>query len=277
MFSPDTTVADLAARHPETIAVFQRFGIEWQGGSRPLAQVCRDRQMPYASLALALAVALPSKADRIDWDTCPLPDLTAHIVVAFHAPSRAQLLRLEQMALRLQGHGDSHRRALIIVLQELSRLRAEFDAHMSAEERELFPLVERLPRGDVAEDECVRLEHLRLTIESQHVDAIQTIRIFRQITRGYRSPDETGPLPELYRGLEEFERLTHQHVQIEKEILFPRAAALAGACSDRPQDPDRDVLENLTEENPGLPRSGRGTQIGAGDLVPESASGELRR
>ena len=62
--SPDTVVAHLVSRCPETLPVFQRFGIDCHGSNgTPLGQVCRERELPYAALALALTAALASRTD----------------------------------------------------------------------------------------------------------------------------------------------------------------------------------------------------------------------
>jgi regulator of cell morphogenesis and NO signaling len=226
--SPDTVVSHLAARCPETLAVFQRFGIDCYGGNgKGLAQVCRERQLPYSAVLLALTAALSSTRREPDnWSARPLTDLTSHIVTTCHAPLRQELPRLEQMLLQLQGQGDSHRRVLIVLLQELARLRGDLEVHMDAEERELFPLIEHACRGDIGHDDWGRFTHLRSTVESQHDDTEQTLRIFRQITQSFRPPHEHGVIHELYRGLEELERMAGLHAEMEMTILFPRASQL---------------------------------------------------
>jgi regulator of cell morphogenesis and NO signaling len=232
--SPDTVVAHLVSRCPETLPVFQRFGIDCHSSNgTPLAQVCRERELPYAALALALTAALASRTEYGNWPTRPLTDVITYIVSAFHAPLRRELPRLEQMLLRLQGQGEKHRRVLAVLLQELGRLRGDMEVHMDAEEREMFPMIEHACRGDVGHEDCGRFVHLRTTVEAQHADAGQTLRIFRQITDSFRPPHEHGPIHELYRGLEELERLSELHTAMEIDVLFPRASQLVDGRAAR--------------------------------------------
>lgn len=226
-FSPDTTVGDLAALFPETVRVFQHYGIEFCcGGKWPLGQVCRERELPYAEVAAALTRAM-TKPSRTGWSTRPLTELTAHIIEAFHEPLRQELPRLIRLATRLQGHGNSHRRALAVALSELSRLASELEAHMAAEERDLFPLIDALESGVVSDGDRERLEHLRFVLEADHVDAGQTLRLLGQITVHYQAPDDAcSTMRALYQGLQELERLMHLHVHLENNVLFVRAAAL---------------------------------------------------
>jgi regulator of cell morphogenesis and NO signaling len=225
--SPDTILGDLAARHPQTVPVLLRFGIELtRGTSSPLAQVCRDHRLSYAEVALALSVVLGVPSAPADWATRPLADLTRHATTAFHAPLRTECARIQGLATRVQGHGNGHRRALAVILQELSRMRGELEAHMRAEERELFPLIETLAAGEIADEVRGRFVHLRSAVEAEHVDAVQTLRMFQQLTDGYRPPNGTcSMVHELYRGLEELQRLESRHASFEQEFLFPRASS----------------------------------------------------
>jgi regulator of cell morphogenesis and NO signaling len=226
-FSPDTTVGDLAALFPETVRVFQDYGIEFCcGGKWQLGQVCRDRDLPYAEVAAALTRAM-TKPSRADWSTRPLSELTAHLVEAFHEPLRQELPRLIQLATRLQGHGSSHRRALAVVLSELTRFTGELEAHMAAEERDLFPLIDALEREGVSDRDQARLEHLRFALEADHVDAGQTLRLLGQITDHYQAPDDAcSTMRALYQGLQELERLMHLNIHLENNVLFVRANTL---------------------------------------------------
>ena len=227
-FSPETILGDLAFQYPEALPVFERFGIQSCRRVRSrLAEVCREHRLPYAQLALALTAVLSKPAEVPEWPRRSLTDLTAHIVIAFHDPLRTELARVERLAIMLQGHGNSHRRALVVLLHEVSRLRDELAAHMRAEERELFPLIDAIIRGDVWDEDRGRLVHLRTAVEAEHVDAVQTLRICEQITDGFRPPDGAcSMVHDLYRGVEEVQHLSHLHRDFEKGLLFPRVFAL---------------------------------------------------
>lgn len=229
-FSPETTVGELAARFPATIQVFERYGVEFCcGGGQALEQVCRDRHLSYDDLAAALVAAVMRSAWRGGgWAARPLSDLTEHIGETFHGPFRQELPRLVQMATRLQGHGDSHRRALGVVHYELVRLHGELDAQMSVEDRELFPLLQRFDRDAIRPGDWALFACHRARMRASHADAMQTLRILRQITEGYVPPQTAcSTLRTLYRGLEELEALMQLHVHLETNVLIPRAEAMA--------------------------------------------------
>ena len=232
-FSPRTTVGELAGRFPSTVKIFQRHGIEFCcGGHRSLDQVCRDLSIEYDLLASELVAAVLGSRERITWADRSLSDLVAHLVEAFHEPLRGELPRLRDLAVRLQGHGDSHRRVLAVVRYELDRFSAELIAQMTAEERELFPLVLRLDRGEPMEGDAALLEYLCAAAEDARSEAAQTLRILRQITDGYAPPPTAcATLRALYRDLSDLEALMHLHVHIESNVLFARATALMPAAA----------------------------------------------
>jgi regulator of cell morphogenesis and NO signaling len=233
VFSPETTVGELAGRFPDTARVFRRRGVEFCcGGHRTLAQVCRTGHIDYSDLAAELVEAALRAAPRHTWADRPVAELVEHLVESFHDPLRREFPRLKELAARLQGHGDTHRRVLAIVYYELTRLDAELAAQMDAEECELFPLAVRLERQGPADGDRARVAVLRSDADDRNADFGQTLHILRQITDGFAPPSTAcSSLRALYHGLEELEALMQQHVHLERNVLFPRAAALVSEAS----------------------------------------------
>ena len=235
--SPDTTVGEIASRFPGTIKVFQRLHVEFCcDGGRRLGEIGRDRQLTFDQLAAALRDAADAPPrPRHDWSTRSLPDLTAHIVEAFHEPLRQELPRLHRMALKVQRHTDPYVHVLAAVLYELERFNADLDPHMATEERELFPLIGRAASNRLQPGDRARFRQLRRALEAGHVEAGRALRILRSVTDRYVVPASAcATLRDLYRGLKELEQLMQLHVHLENSLLFPRADALvAEAGSER--------------------------------------------
>lgn len=227
-FSPDTTVGHLAAQFPGASQAFRRFGIEpcCDAGLR-LAEVCRERHLAYGDLVAALTDAMAPAPARSNWAARPATDLTSHLVESFHDPLRKELPRLHQLGVRLQAHEDAHRRALAVILQELTRFMDELEASMALEERGMFPLIARLERGQQEAGDPARFACLRSTLGAAHADARQSLRLLGKITDGYQPPAQACTnLRAFYRGLDELERLMRLHIHLEDHVLFPRAATM---------------------------------------------------
>jgi regulator of cell morphogenesis and NO signaling len=227
--SPATTVGALATRFPATIGVFQRLGIAFCcEGWQPLGAVCEKRQLVFRDVATMLSSAIAARPPRKqDWTARPLSELTAHIIEAFHEPLRQELPRLVDMAVAVQAHADGAGPVLEGVLEQLLHFSEHLRSQMDHEEGVLFPLVERLERGDAGRDDCFQFPRLRAGSEFQHVRAGQMLRMLRTLTRHYAPPaGACTTVRGLFSGLFELERLMQLHVHMENNLLLPRAEAL---------------------------------------------------
>ena len=233
---PQTRVADLAARHPSTIRVFQRHGIDFCcGGKRPLEQAAREQGLDWDALAEELEAATSesssAETDR-DWTDAPLPELVDHIVTYYHGKLQEELPRLEQMAVKVHSvHGGKHPE-LAEVLSTFRHLKAEMEMHTAKEEQVLFPLVDRMAETEAfgrLPDELrnATLAMPIMVMENEHDDAAGALRSLRSLTDGFTPPEGAcNTYRGLYHGLEELETDTHRHIHLENNVLFPRAAEL---------------------------------------------------
>lgn len=229
-FTSATTVAELAATEPATIAVFQKHGIDFCcGGKRPLSDVCSERDIPYDALAAELSTATaPAVPTRLRWDARPLRELTAHIVESFHDPLSAELPRLLAMARRVEErHGATTQPNAGTIASVLDGFIAAMVPHTKWEEAEIFPLIERIEAGQATRAEAERFAEAEATLESDHEQAGRALAALRAATGNYRAPDGACPTTlGLYYGLGELEALMTLHVHLENNVLFPRAHAL---------------------------------------------------
>jgi regulator of cell morphogenesis and NO signaling len=64
-------------------------------------------------------------------------------------------------------------------------------------------------------------------MEHEHDSAGTLLARMREVTRDYTLPEDAcNTFRGLYHGLQEMEADLHQHIHLENNILFPRAAAL---------------------------------------------------
>ena len=235
--TPDTRIADIAAGNPATIRIFQRFGIDFCcGGKRPLREVCAEKQMTFGELRTALedAGAPGSTAGSTGMPAADaaLAELVRFIVDKYHADLRGELPRLGQMAAKvLEAHGAKHPElpALVSTFREL---RQELEEHMMKEERVLFPYVERLEALDASGRELPASPFGSIQapigmMEHEHESAARALARLRELTGGYVPPaDACNTFRGLYHGLAELEKALHEHIHLENNVLFPRAARL---------------------------------------------------
>lgn len=172
---------------------------------------------------------------RNAWLSRPPAELTAHIVEAFHDPLRQELPALQQLAERLQRDQGTDRRALALVLHELTWFIEHLHDYLDSEEGALFPLIDRISRGDRHEGDADRFAHLRAAAETAHGDQTQTLRLIGKVTDEYTPSRTAGStLRGFYLELKELERLMRLHAHLEDHVLFSRVTALlSGAVIER--------------------------------------------
>lgn len=234
--TPDTSVSEIAAGNPATIRIFQRFGIDFCcRGKRPLREVCAEKQMTFGELRTALegADAPAAGSSGMPAADAPLAELVRFIVDEYHADLRGELPRLGEMAAKvLDAHGEKHPELLPALVSTLRGLRQEVEEHMMKEERVLFPYVERLealaatsqglpasPFGSI-QAPIGMMEH-------EHETVGRALARLRELTGGYLPPaGACNTFRGLYHGLAGLEKDLQEHIHLENNVLFPRAARL---------------------------------------------------
>jgi len=231
-FEKDQTVREIAINHPASVRVFENLGIDYCcGGKRALEEACEKANVPIAK-AMQLLGELDSNGvspGERQWSNTSLLDLSAHIVNRHHRYVRVEAPRLEMLLQKVVSrHGEAHPE-LSKIQEAFAALSGALLAHMTKEERVLFPFLEQMEAaacsGGTAPVGCfpsVKFPISRMLAE--HDDAGALTAKIRELSGGYQPPDGACPSYRgLYHGLEEFERDLHQHVHLENNILFPRA------------------------------------------------------
>jgi regulator of cell morphogenesis and NO signaling len=232
--TPDTRIAEIAAGNPATIRIFQRFGIDFCcGGKRPLHEVCAEKQMTFGELRTALEDAGAPGSIELPAADAPLSELVRFIVDEYHADLRGELPRLGQMAAKvLDAHGAKHPEVLPELASVFRELRQEVEEHMIKEERVLFPYIERLEALAASGDGLPASPFGSIQapigmMEHEHETVGRALARLRELTGGYVPPaDACNTFRGLYHGLAELEKALHEHIHLENNVLFPRAARL---------------------------------------------------
>jgi regulator of cell morphogenesis and NO signaling len=233
VISNEKTVGELAAEIPAAARIFEKYGIDYCcGGKHPVEGACRERGIAPEQVLKELEQATAPKAEGADrdWTLASLRELIGHILAKHHTYLKAELPRLEQLFAKVvQAHGEREPR-LAEANEVFGMLKEELDSHMMKEEMILFPAIARIEApapGARASACCGSIQHPIARMEHEHDNAGRALQQMRHLTFDYLIPDEAcNTYRALFRGLEELEADLHQHIHLENNILFPRAAAL---------------------------------------------------
>ena len=226
------TVGETVARDFRAAAVFERFGIDFCcGGRRALDEACRTAAVDPADVVRTLEALPPATDATANVTQWPLDQLIEYIVSTHHRYVRASMPTIGRYLAKLVDvHGARH--------PELARVAAYFEnisralaQHLLKEEQVLFPYIRELATTPVGGRECrspfgTVANPIRM-MEREHREAAGQLRIIRELTNGYVSPEDGCTTYAVCMAeLDRFERDLHRHVHLENNVLFPKALAL---------------------------------------------------
>lgn len=215
----DTTVGSVATEHPLATRVFARHGIDFCcGGGKPLAAACDAQGVDVQRVIAELQHEIAGQdVAEVNWAEQPTDALIDHILVAYHAPLREELPRVEEMMRKVHKvHGDKDQARFDELLETVLTIRSDIEQHLPKEEEILFPLI-KAGRGAVAGAPMQ-------VMEMEHETLGGLLRRARALTNDYVVPAEACTTwRALWVALEELERSLHEHIHLENNILHPRA------------------------------------------------------
>jgi len=219
MMSAERSLGDWVAAHPGAAGVFQRYRLDYCcGGEQSLAEACATEHQDVEEVVREIEAAERADETAVRWDQRPLDELVQHILDRYHAPLRAELPRLIELAGQVErAHREKPDRPAGLA-ELLTDVKAAVESHLAKEEQILFPLI-LAGRGRVA--------HMPIQVMIQeHEDHGRSLRRFRGLTRELSAPEHAcASWRELYRALGELERELMDHIHLENNVLFPRALA----------------------------------------------------
>lgn len=230
------TVGEFAVDLPGATRVFEKLGIDYCcGGAKPLSEACSSVGVTEESVVALLNCLQGLGFDdsgATDWQTIPLSELTKYIVDKHHKFARAELVRLKELLAKVCSVHSRNHPELFRIRDIFFRLQADLTDHMLKEEKILFSHIERLETSIARGEQSPRpafgsiCNPVRIMTQ-EHDEAGQALRGLREATSNYQPPaDGCISFRTLYEGLEGFEKDLHQHIHLENNILFPRAAQL---------------------------------------------------
>ncbi len=208
-------VGDVVAEDYRRGAVFKQFGIDFCcGGRRTVEEACTRKGVSVKELEEALTAAdFPRGDDRLPdprrWAPAFLAD---YIVNVHHTYCRETLPVVQAFAEKVaRVHGE--RVPYLVEIDEKVRdLAREMEAHMEAEEEEVFPAIRS---GKVTAEAFAQMEE-------EHEEAGGIMEEIRRLTDDFTPPPGAcNTWRAMYAKLEELEGDLHRHVHLENNILFP--------------------------------------------------------
>ncbi|MGQ9634040.1 MAG: hemerythrin domain-containing protein [Bryobacteraceae bacterium] len=166
---------------------------------------------------------------RADWDQATLSVLIQHILDTHHAYLREALPKLTQLA-QVTG-AEGHEQEAAGIGRVLEGLRAEIESHVWKEEMVLFPLIRSLEEAEATgkpapPSHCGSVRNPIRVMEQEHAEATKALDDLRKHTTNYTDAAAAGISAAMVQELSRLDEDLRRHIQLEDEILFPRAIEL---------------------------------------------------
>lgn len=228
------TIREIAIDSPATTRVFESHHIDYCCGGRVnFVDACQKAGADPDIVRRDLEAILDTDASgKPDVSANTLSELIDHILDAHHRFTYNELDRLPPLMEKVnQVHGDVHPE-LAKMSDLLDSMRNDLLPHMYKEEQVLFPYIKDLeyaklngltprypPFGTV--------QHPIRMMMSEHDTVGDLLKEMRSTSGNFAVP--VGACPS-YQGLlsrlEALEHDLHQHIHLENNVLFPRAAEM---------------------------------------------------
>ena len=230
-----STVRDVVVEIPNATRYFEQIGIDYCcGGERSLQEASQGSGRKIEEVMEALERLKQAKPGdpTVDWQDARMAKLISHILEQHHRFTRDELARLSSLLTKVCGvHGMNHAE-LAEIREVFTPLSAELLDHMQKEEQVLFPhligmedAVER--RQPIPSPFFLTVLNPIEILMADHESAGEALQAIRRLSSDFTVPaDGCGSFRALYQGLKEIEQDLHQHIHLENNILFPRAARM---------------------------------------------------
>jgi len=214
----DKTLGQLALSIPRASSLFRQYNMDYCcGGKQTLSRSAEKLKLDIDLLESQLA-KLATETLEQDWRKAPLSEIIDFIIVRYHDRHREQLPELILQAQKVEHVHVNNPSVPKGLSKYLEALLEELTSHMMKEERVLFPMIKNGMGRNAAGPISV--------MEQEHDDAGDILEAIKGITNNVTPPPEACTTWRvLYNGINELIDDLMNHINLENNLLFPRALA----------------------------------------------------
>jgi regulator of cell morphogenesis and NO signaling len=225
------TLSQIVTENYQAARVFEKYGLDFCcKGKRSLSLACAEKSIEPAALIAELESVLNEEEAANDFNNYSLSELAGYITRVHHTYVKLNGPQaLHYVARVASKHGDRFPYMKEVYLR-FAELMEDLEAHMQKEEKVLFPRIRQIEAGLLSGKEVLAPISV---MEAEHDRAGELLQEIRSLTNNYNAPEGACTTHRLaLSALQAFEQDLHQHVHLENNLLFPKAAAFKQAGSE---------------------------------------------
>ncbi len=227
------TLGELAAADIRKAEVFKKYGLDFCcGGKKSLKQACEEKSLDVSVIEKEMNEASKKAAKtNFNFDKWQLDFLADYIYNEHHQYWYNEEKALSELMDKVAEHHGTNHPELIKIRQLFKTLHHELNTHFMKEERVLFPHIKQLAKAKqtagAVDSFLTDINQPLQMMEADHEAAGELLTEIRKATNDYTLPEDAcNSFALLYNKLEALEEDLHQHIHLENNILFPKAAKL---------------------------------------------------
>lgn len=228
------SVEEVLATSPAAESVFEILGINaCCMRERSLQKACAAAGLSAEEVIDILSSQPIAPQTPFDWAKAdrPLSQLTARIVNQYHRHARKRLVALIRSARMLCSAHAGRFPWLSDIRDDLEKMARDLIPHMSKEERFLFPYINGFEQG-IPDSEIViplfgTIQFPLQSLHHDHAADLAAIKSLRESAKKFVSAEGAcAHFDPFFLNLSEFLSELQDHIQVENDILFPRAVEI---------------------------------------------------
>jgi regulator of cell morphogenesis and NO signaling len=240
MATATQSIREIVANQPSAVAILERFEIDLCAhANNSLNEACAQMQLSTEQVLDKLEESARAAGEQaIDLEALSPSRLIQHIVRTHHQYIRRELPRLKAMAGKVAGKHGVRAPELKRVAVLMEQLHVKLFAHIEKEELILFPFIAQVDQETASASMTeARFQTVRQPVAMmirEHDAAGTTLEEIRLLTEDF-TPPAWACLTHIafYAGLRAFAADLNRHVELEDNILFPRAIAMEAELAAR--------------------------------------------
>lgn len=230
----ETPIGKIVAEDYRTAQIFKNHKIDFCcQGNRSVREAAEKHKLDAHVLLNEISNLQNLKnEEKIDFQAWPLEELINYIVKRHHRYVEEQIPILKVYLEKLcRVHGEHHSE-LFEITDNFNKSGAELAGHMKKEELILFPIIKKMEQAKRSAKKFEKagfgtvLNPIQKMMDEHETEG-ERFRQIERLSNGYITPaDACNTYKVTYALLKEFEDDLHQHIHLENNILFPKAAEL---------------------------------------------------
>jgi regulator of cell morphogenesis and NO signaling len=223
----ESHIGEIVDQLPRAALVFEILGIDF----------CTNDQRALSAAAAAAGCDLDEAmgllnrrplSTRAASKSNSFAEMTSYIVQVHHRRARQMLIDLIELNGRVgAGHAAKHPE-LWQIKNSLEDIARKLVPHMVTEERYLFPYIssmdQKVPDASMIVPLYGTVQYPLQSLRHEHGEDLALIEWIRDITNRFTPPPDACPRFRIfYNMLAEFTSELREHIELENDVLFPRA------------------------------------------------------